>query len=365
MSDIYDAALKVLAATGPEYDGYPNHGSAVAHTLLELGRPLKVVTWASDYRPALDPPPIPVAPITHPDYQAALGQIDRYTDWVNYLKHALREKHWGNLVEGWLIQLLPGLAGAAGNPMIRTAHVLQAAQAHSSKLLQDELAASLAYWFASYRKLPGIAGGAHAGSLSPDEGLSNIHRLNTGAIPRYHSLGQGLDDLSGNPYFAGVVNLIAIGSDQAAVVHALTEVFCRVFLAHSTHPQAREPFMQAVNVLSATRLILPYIQAAAGRVALLRQAWQLAGGLYAVFAASDPVNRVIPQPVDRERLVDQTLTTGDEHLIRFVGSCLRENDYRKAQVYYATAWEAVHSYRPTAVLNESGADSNIAHYRDF
>jgi hypothetical protein len=365
MSEIYDAALKILADSGPEYDGCPNHGSVVAYTLLELGRSSDVVSWVMDYQPALDQPPRPVEPITRHSLPSAIGKIDRYTDWTNYLKREMREEQWTNLIDGWLTQLAPGLSGSAGNPMIRTAHILEAAQSYSSNVLIDELAASLGYWFASYRSLPGIAGGAKAGTLPPATALGNIRRINKDGIPIYKTLGNGLSDLTGKPYFTGVINLIAIPTDLDQVVHAMTEVFCRIFLAHSTHPLARIPFMQAINVLSATRFLLPYLQADTSKVAMLRYVWQFASGLYAVFGGSDPVDQFIPQPADRERLVDQAYATGDEHIIRFVGSCLREFEHHETQVYFATAWDAVNSYRPTAVLDESGIDTDLPYYRDF
>ncbi|MFC1480818.1 hypothetical protein ACFL6E_01055 [Candidatus Neomarinimicrobiota bacterium] len=365
MTEIYDAALKILADNGPEYDGYPNHGPVVAHTILELGRPAKVDSWVRDYQPALDQPPGPVEPITRHSFLPAIGKIERYTDWTNYLKREMREEQWTNLTEDWITQLAPGLSGAAGNAMIRTAHILKAVQSHSSSILINELAASLGYWFSSYRRLPGIAGGAKAGTLSPDTALGRIRWINKEGIPVYKTLGQGLTSVTGNPYFTGVINLIAIPTDLDQVVHAMTEAFCRVFLAHSTHPLARIPFMQAINVLSATRFLLPYLQTDASKIAMLRYAWQFAGGLYAVFGSSNPVDQFIPQPMDRERLVDQTLATGDEHIIRFVGSCLREYEHHESKVYFTTAWDAVNSYRPTAVLDESGIDSNLPYYRDF
>ena len=49
----------------------------------------------------------------------------------------------------------------------------------------------------------------------------------------------------------------------------------------------------------------------------------------------------MPQPVDREALVDRALATGDEHAIKFTEACLREHAVNPKPIYLEAANAAV------------------------
>src|SRR5437016_1880637 len=130
MSSALDEALGVLGDTGPEYDAFgvaislANHGPMVVDALCALGHEDAVVAWAEKYRPRLDEQPPRRARITAEEWQNALGQKGRVTDWADLFDAVLSERPWTEVLDLWVPRLAPGMIGGL-HGAIRTAHAVR------------------------------------------------------------------------------------------------------------------------------------------------------------------------------------------------------------------------------------------------
>lgn len=346
MPEVYDDALKSLAGTGPEYgDGSSNLGAVVAAALIAMNRAHAAPPWVKGYRRSLEEPPPLVQPITRNSWQSALGDPLRSSDWAAFFRRELSQAAWPTVLSDWLPRLAPGLSGAAGYGLIRTAHALHQLAAEYILPREVELAAGLGYWASRYRKLPGILGSTTTGTLAPAEAVSRIKWQHKARLPRFTSISDGLQGLRGFSPFTGIINLVTIPAKQEILISRTTEVFARVILAHGHEPDCLLPFIQAVTVPSALRYIIPHLDGEPV-LAILRYGWQFAGAMYAVYGQANPVDDFEPPNDDLDSLIDRAVATRDEHAIIFTEACLREYIQTPKPVYLAAAWHAVERLKP-------------------
>jgi hypothetical protein len=312
----------------------------VVDALITTGRSCAVDIWVHGYLGRLEPMPAPERPVTRNNWEPALGDMARVSDWVAFFRRELRQAPWPVVLQDWLPRLAPGLSGAAGHGLLRTAHAIRNIAIEESDLLMDELAAGLGYWAARFLKLPGIIGSESAGNLTPAEALSSIMWQHKKRPPRLTNISAGLEGLSGFSPFAGVINLVAIPDESLEIISQITEVMARVFLSNSHDPAKVIPFMQALVVPSALRHIIPYVERETAPT-LLRYGWQLAGALYAIYGRANPVETCEQPGEDQDQLVNRAIATGSEFAILFVAACLEEYDQNPQTVYLAASHEAV------------------------
>jgi hypothetical protein len=174
MNQALDEALERLRESGCEVAGgvAPNHGPMAAEALVALGCGDAVVAWAERYRRQLDPMPPPRSPVTAGNWAQALGAIDRFGDWVAFVRAQLAEAPWRVVFGEWIGRLLPATPSAGAHGLIRTAHALRALAAAETVLRVEELGVALAYWAAYYRTLPGTP--RLAGALPLGDALRRI-----------------------------------------------------------------------------------------------------------------------------------------------------------------------------------------------
>lgn len=346
MPEVYDVALKSFAGTGPEYgDGASNLGPVVADALIAMQRAHAVSPWVQGYRRSLEEPPPLVQTITRNNWQAALGDKLHSGDWVAFFRRELREAAWPSVLSDWLPRLAPGLSGAGGYGLIRTAYALHRLAAEESLTRELELAEGLGYWASRYMKLPGILGSTTTGTLAPAEALSRIKWQHKGRLPRFKFISDGLQGLKGFPAFTGLINLVTIPAKQEILISRTTEVFARVILAHGHEPECLLPFIQAVTVPSALRYIIPQLEGDPA-LAILRYGWQFAGAMYTVYGQANPVDDFEPPNDDLDSLIDRAVATRNEYAIIFTEVCLREYIQTPKPVYLAAAWHAVERLAP-------------------
>ena len=87
----------------------------------------------------------------------ALGSYDRFGDWLDFFRNALRDGPWRPVVAEWAPRLAPALCAAAFHGVIRTGHAVRALRQRDTLPRRMELAAGLAYWAARYEELPTAA----------------------------------------------------------------------------------------------------------------------------------------------------------------------------------------------------------------
>ena len=337
-SEAMDAALTLLAKTGPEYHGgLSNHGPMAAEALVALERPEAVVPWVERYRRSLMDHPSGANPIGPAGWREALGDYGRVGDWIAFFKRQVEEAPWPAVLSDWCGKLAPGLSAAAFHGLIRTAHAARSLARRDLPARRLELAEGLAYWAARYGKLPEAAGMALP-RRRPSEAIAFVEIL--APSRRGHGdITERLRPLDTMPSFARVADMIDTGEDPGLVISDMIETFAGVFLAHAASGTTIA-LVHAVTGPSALRLLAPHVDLAVTR-AMLRYSWQAAAAIYATSALPTPDTAPKPQPKSRFDLTDRALSTGDEHAFKFTEACLREHVVNSKPVYLAAASEAV------------------------
>ncbi|RCG22952.1 DUF4243 domain-containing protein [Streptomyces diacarni] len=151
-----DEALERLHSTGPEFEGWlSNHAPMAVEALVRHGETRTVHRWLDGYAERLDDPPSSRAPVTDSNWRAALGDSARLTDWTRFFTHTMEERPWRDVLAHWWPLLLPGIAGGATHPVIRTGHAVRTLLAEDGDTVprRTELAHALGYWAARHSTL--------------------------------------------------------------------------------------------------------------------------------------------------------------------------------------------------------------------
>ena len=151
-SSSYDRLVAMHAALPPENDGGANHYPMAADALHALAPTARLPADWFDGTRHYEAQLSRRTPIADPG--AALGDIDRYGDWLDLFHDQLRERRWRTVVSQWAGRLAPGLSGATFHGLIRTAHAVRGLQRRDTSERRGELAAGLAYWAARFVELP-------------------------------------------------------------------------------------------------------------------------------------------------------------------------------------------------------------------
>lgn len=317
-----DECLETLDGCAPEYaGGFADHGPMVVEALDVLGLGERARAWAVRYRQRLEPAWERSERIDPARWREAAGQARRFPDWEALFEECLREAPWRDVVGEWAVRLLPGLPGAATHGAIRTAHAARALDRSQTDVRLREMARGLAFWAASYMEMAGTP--RPSGALAVEEALRAVPRLGEERETVFF-----IDDrlrLLAGAFAAGVDALRPPASPEAVgpALSEVTSVFARAYL---TNPQAPIAFVHTVTAPAAARLLLPYLPVEA-HLDVLAYAWQAAAGIHAAFAEADPVPaaEVEPPEVSWDDLAARALEGRDEHAIKMVEACRRED----------------------------------------
>ncbi|WP_309052243.1 questin oxidase family protein [Streptomyces sp.] len=159
-SGTLDEALERLHTTGPERGGrLSNHAPMAVEALVRHGQAPAVHRWLDAYGPKLEELPSPHTPVTAATWREALGDPARITDWTRFFARELAEHPWREVLATWWPRLLPGIAGGATHPVIRTGHAVRTLLASREETAprRAELAHALGYWAARHQPLPPVA----------------------------------------------------------------------------------------------------------------------------------------------------------------------------------------------------------------
>ncbi|UCD37329.1 MAG: DUF4243 domain-containing protein [Fidelibacterota bacterium] len=320
-----------------------------------MNRPHLLIPWVQAYQANLEPSPQPKQPIIRDNWQSALGDKERIGDWTTFFQRELGQAPWSAVIKDWIPRLAPGLAGSAGYGILRAARAIHNLALAESEPGKTGLAESLGYWAARFLKLPGILGSVTAGSFAPIEALAHIKWQYKDQPPRFENVMVGLQGLSRFSPFAGVINLVKIPEKHLELLAQTTEAMARVFLSNSYDPGKHIPFILAIAVPSALRYIIPHFDPEY-QPTLLRYGWQFAGAMYAIYGRANPSESWESPSENREQLIDQAISTQNEHAIICTEACLREYTTHPHPVYLAAAWEAVRLLASASQDESSGND---------
>jgi hypothetical protein len=337
--DAMDAALEILAPTGPEYGGgLANHGPMAAVALVAMERPDAVVPWVEKYRKGLDARPSGTNAIGEGAWREALGEERRVGDWIVFFRHCVEEKPWRDVVSEWTPRLAPGIVAAAFHGVIRAGHAARSLAAAETKARVLELAEGLAYWAANYHELPATLAQPPAGRL-PSEAIAAVAHVPQGDRVTGGPITDRLVPAERFPPFLGVLHSVDASGDASAFLSDLTETFAGVFLASVPPRSGLIAFIHGVTGPSAVRLLLPHLSEAACAQAL-KYAWQGAAAMYAALGGRVFADASGPAP-SKDELVDRAVANGDEHAIKFTEACLREHALRPSPVFLHAARHAL------------------------
>jgi hypothetical protein len=340
-SEAIEAALALLAPTGPEYHGgLANHGPMAAEALVALDRPDAVVPWVEMYRRRLQAHPSGFRPIDPKAWPEALGEQGRVGDWIVFFRRELEERSWKPVLSEWTARLSPGVVAAAFHGAIRTAHAARSLEALETPARVRELAEGLGYWAATYNALPEATPPSRPpAGRRPSQAIAGVPVLPPERRVFNGNITDRLAPLDGFSPFASVADSVDPSGDTSAFLSDLTETFASVYLA-SVPPGSVITFLHGVTGPAAVRTLLPYVSPDAQR-RLLRYTWQACASLASSngFKASPRLSADVPP--SRDGLADRAIATRDEHAIKFTEACFREYALNPKPVYILAARDGV------------------------
>ncbi|MFE3770214.1 questin oxidase family protein [Streptomyces sp. NPDC059122] len=317
-SGTLDEALERLHATGPEFNGYlSNHGPMAVEALIRHGQARTVHRWLDVYATRLEDVPSTRTAITDANWQEALGDPRRVTDWTAYLTRQVAERPWREVLAEWWPRLLPGIAGAATHPVIRVGHAVRTLLEQGEEEPRiAELAHAIGYWAARHTTLPVSV--RPSGATAPGDALAALPHV----ADQRASVVDGLAQLPGTAgWLTAAESLRAPQSpddarDQlAALVRAATHRYLdyghgnAVMLVHAA---------TAPNAVLRTLPALPRELWAAS----LGAAWTASAALTSVYSPDEPLPALKAGSLTPEEVFERAAAHGDAHAIKLTDTAL-------------------------------------------
>ncbi len=321
-TQILDDALTVFAATAPQYGslGLANHGPMVAEALSHLGRDDAIEGWVQHYRRRLDAAPAPATrPLTEEEWPDALGQFDRFPEWLALFEREVADRPPAAVVGEWAPRLLPGSVGAATHGLIRTGHAVRGLGGADTAPRRLEVASGLAFWASSYRELPGPP--LLIGREGVTEALADLPYLPEDA-PRQVLISEmvaGIDDIADE--FEQAVASLGWAGGATELLDQLAAGGARAYLRNADAGGVIG-LLHAITAPLAAELLLPWL-AEEDRDAMLGYVWQAVAALHVAYAIDRQGPESEPDVPSPDSLVDQALASGDEHAIKLTEAALR------------------------------------------
>ncbi|MFB7516272.1 questin oxidase family protein [Streptomyces sp. NPDC056144] len=316
-SGTLDEALERLHATGPERNGWlTNHAPMAVEALVRHGQAPAVHRWLDAYAPKLEEVPAPHTPVTGATWREALGDPARITDWTRFFSRALDEQPWREVLAAWWPRLLPGIAGSATHPVIRTGHAVRTLlTTEETAPRRAELAHALGYWAARHQPLPPLTPLPLTSLAGPPGAAAALE-----AVPPVPEQEGGirarLAQLTEIPEWGA-----APGPDAAKAL--LTELVAAATHRYATHGHG-EPIM-LVHAATAPNAVLRTLPALPRDlwVPSLGAAWAASAAVTAAYTPRDPA----PAPYEHvsttpEEVFARAAAHGDDHTIKFTDTAL-------------------------------------------
>ncbi|GHA95614.1 questin oxidase family protein [Streptomyces termitum] len=308
---ILDEALVRLHATGPERNGWlTNHAPMAVEALVRHGHAPAVHRWLDGYAPKLEEAPAPSAPVTEENWAGALGDPARITDWTRFLVRAVEERPWREVLAVWWPRLLPGIAGGATHPVIRTGHAVRTLLEPGGETAprRAELAHALGYWAARHRPLPPVAALPAAPTAAAAlAAVPPVDRQEGGIRER-------LARLSAFPVWGGA-------TDPDAARERLAELVAAAVHRYASHGYG-EPVM-LVHAATAPNAVLRTLPALPRPLwaPSLAAAWAASAAVTAAYGPCDP-EPYAPVRLEPGEVFARAAAHGDDHTIKFTDTAL-------------------------------------------
>ncbi|MGW4748550.1 questin oxidase family protein [Streptomyces sp. NPDC004290] len=309
-----DEALERLHTTGPERRGWlSNHAPMAVEALVRHGQAPAVHRWLDHYAPKLEELPPAHLPVTAGTWREALGDPVRITDWTRFFSRELADRPWRDVLAEWWPRLLPGIAGGATHPVIRTGHAVRTLlTTEETAPRRAELAHALGYWAARHQPLPPLAPLAAAPTAAAAlDAVPPVPEQDGGIRAR-------LAQLTAFPVWGGA-------PDPAAAKELLTELVTAATHRYASHGHG-EPVMlvHAATAPNAVLRALPALPRALWAPSVTA-AWAAAAAVTAAYTPREaaPYARTGLTP---EEVFERAAAHGDDHTIKFTDTALDVGD---------------------------------------
>lgn len=340
MNDTIDDAYTLLLGRGPEYGpmGFSNHAPMAIEAMVRLGRADAVAPWLTRYAAYLGPQPAPRVAIDPEAWSTAVGDETRFADWRVLFGRQLANGPWAPVLDTWAARLAPGMIGAALHGVLRAAHATRALAESDTPVRRRELAQGLAYWAATFHRLP--EGGTAPATLPAAEALRAVRFLPQQSRHLDGSIVDALAPLADFAPFHSAIGLVDTATAAPdALLSDITATLAAAYLAN-VRSATLIALIHFVTGPSAVRLLFPHVSDATRR-RLLAYAWQAGAALYCVYGSAAAPAAPQEAPPAREWLIDRAIASQDEHAIKFVEACLREDAIRPSPLFRLAARDAV------------------------
>ncbi len=327
-----DEALERFHKTGPVYaSGLVNHGPMALEALFALGHKVLSQGLIDVYLPRLRPHAGGTV-LTPAEQATALGDRTRFGDWLATFERELDAHSVAEVTTARCAQWIDGVFSACGHAFLRTAHAVRALSLGESAARRRELAHALAFWAAYHRPLPsrvdtpaepvGCEIPALA-SLAPWNPEPPLPELFSEAAERLHE----------HAPFMRWSEWILSTSSAPPSIHDLC-VFAAEHYLEAETPRARLAYNHALTIPSALRLLESQLSSATLTRARARlhqavAALHLLAGASAQHETAEPGDEISSDvrtlAESNAELRYRAACSLDEHVIKFVEACIRED----------------------------------------
>jgi hypothetical protein len=309
-----DEALERLHTTGPERNGWlSNHAPMAVEALVRHGRAPAVHRWLDHYAHKLEDLPPARLPVTADSWREALGDPARSTDWTRFFARELADRPWRSVLAEWWPRLLPGIAGGATHPAIRTGHAVRTLlTTEETAPRRAELAHALGYWAARHQPLPPLAPLAVAPTAAAAlDAVPPVPEQDGGIRAR-------LAQLTAFPVWGEA-------PDPDAAKELLTELVTAATHRYASHGHG-EPIM-LVHAATAPNAVLRTLPALPRELwaPSVAAAWAAAAAVTAAYTPREaaPYART---GLTAEEVFERAAAHGDDHTIKFTDTALDVGD---------------------------------------
>ncbi|MFC9591323.1 questin oxidase family protein [Streptomyces sp. NPDC056944] len=309
-----DEALERLHTTGPERNGWlTNHAPMAVEALVRHGQAPAVHRWLDHYAPKLEELPPAHLPVTAGTWREALGDPARITDWTRFFSRELADRPWRDVLAEWWPRLLPGIAGGATHPVIRTGHAVRTLlTTEETAPRRAELAHALGYWAARHQPLQPLAPLAAAPTAAAAlDAVPPVPEQDGGIRAR-------LAQLTAFPVWGEA-------PDPGTAEELLTELVTAATHRYASHGHG-EPIM-LVHAATAPNAVLRALPALPRELwaPSVAAAWAAAAAVTAAYTPREaaPYARTGLTP---EEVFARAAAHGDDHTIKFTDTALDVGD---------------------------------------
>ena len=303
-------------------NGFSNHAPMVVEALAAMAQGAHAPTWFEARKHTIQLRPVSKTEIDPDHWRDALGEPERFTDWVNFFVQQMSKRGWHATLARFAPHLAPGFLSAACHGIIRVGHAVRALQHKDTQARRRELAYALAAWCSDYQVLreqesPAVPYGPYNGN----EILETLPLLDESARKNDGAITTAVMQLRSRGSFFTAIGQLQMG-DIAASVHELAQTAAQVFLHNARTPLGAIVFTHGITSVAAASHVAAHLTPERQR-ALLFEGFQAIAALHCVYATRPFAQSNRQTQLTPEDLIAQAVSHGDDHVIKLTESCTR------------------------------------------